>query len=693
VTALDPEVVVEVLVERPPAMVAADEPFAELLLQAARRQPRPVSAGAGRLREVRGQPRVRDDGGRVTTTDKERTAASSGGGPPRGGPPEPPHRDARYYQLPPRKRRWPVVLGFVLWGVIAGVAALAWGAYSFVDTTLSKANDNEIVQKAARKTAPFINGEPRTILLIGTDRRPEAGKAFGNSDSMILVRIDSRQNYISMLSFARDLYVDIPGVGQGRINSAYAGGGPERALDTIANLTGQRANDFMLVDFKGFEKLVDEVGGVYIDSDRKYFNDNSGSESSYEAIDINAGYQLLNGHDALDYVRYRHTDSDFARIVRQQLFLSELKRRTNKIGNLLSAPSFLRILGNNIDTTLKPPEQLEVARIALQTPDSRINRVRIQGNTTTLQDGAQVNLVDPAEVQEKVAEWQNPEFVGGPKTKRVDPASVQVRVLNGSGRTLAAEDMATLLREKGYRAAAAGNADTFEYTTSTVRYGAGSAAAGAQVQKLIGPKTGLAPLGSSTGAGNQVVLVVGKEFVDSLYVAPPVPRTAPVVPETINTAQLAGFTRRARKYLGPKLRVPLKLATGSSLKIYRPYRISASGDDPWAIKMVFQLPQAGGIYGYWGIMATEMKNPPILRGGLTLPNGHLTFYDGKTLLREAWQKDGIWYWISNTLDKDRRLNPETMHAIANSFVPVAKARLPKNTKATTITLEIDAYTP
>jgi LCP family protein required for cell wall assembly len=607
--------------------------------------------------------------------------------------PDAPHRDASYYQLPPRKRRWPLLLGFAAWGIIGIVCATAWGAYSLVDTTLGKAADNEVVQKAKKKTAPIIEGEPATILLIGTDRRPVEGQAFGNSDSLILVRLDSRQNYISMLSFARDLYVNIPGVGEAKINSAYAGGGPDRVLDTIAELTGQRANDVMLVDFKGFEKLVDKVDGVYIDVDRRYFNDNTQSGEKYDMIDLQAGYQLLNGADALDYVRYRHTDSDFARIVRQQLFLSELKRRTGKIGNLLEAPSFLKIFGENVKTTIDDKGRiLEVLKIALQTPDDRINRVRIQGNATTLQDGASVNLRDPAEVQEKVAEWQNPEFQAKSNVKREDPTQLQVRVLNGSGRTLAAEDMAELLRAKGYRAAAAGNAENFAYTSSNVRYAPGHSAGGAQVQKLLGPRAGLSPLSSAQSVGNDVVVVVGTDFTGSFYVPPPTAQEAPTVAQTINTVELASTTRSAQRATGLRLRVPLKLATGSNLKIYRPYRIQADGKDPWAIKMVFSVPPVGGITGYWGITTTNMKNPPILKGETgTLKNGHRTYYDGKDLLREAWQEDGNWYWVSNTLDK--RLNDKTMHAIANSFQPVNKARLPKGEKATDISIELDAPTP
>ena len=76
------------------------------------------------------------------------------------------------------------------------------------------------------------------------------------------------------------------------------------------------------IDFTGFQKLVDEVGSIYMDVDRRYYNKRDGTAAhNYDEIDLQPGYQKLNGADALDFVRYRHTDSDYARIARQQLFV------------------------------------------------------------------------------------------------------------------------------------------------------------------------------------------------------------------------------------------------------------------------------------------------------------------------------------------------------------------------------------
>ena len=81
------------------------------------------------------------------------------------------------------------------------------------------------------------------------------------------------------------------------------------------------------VDFGGFRRAVNYIGGVYVDVDRRYFNDNSAAASNYATIDVQPGYQKLCGKDALDYVRYRHTDNDLVRAARQQDFLRQVARQ------------------------------------------------------------------------------------------------------------------------------------------------------------------------------------------------------------------------------------------------------------------------------------------------------------------------------------------------------------------------------
>ncbi len=215
----------------------------------------------------------------------------------------------------------------------------------------------------------------------------------------------------------------------------------------------------MIIDFTGFQKLVDEVGGVYMDVDRRYYNKQDGTAAhNYDEIDLQPGYQKLNGADALDFVRYRHTDSDYARIARQQMFLSELKRQTKQLGNLTKPTALRKIFAENIETNLtNVPKFLSILELALTAPKDRIARVSIQGSGNMI-NGASVEEVSQSEIDAKVAEWKEPEFVQGDagNAKPVDPATVDVTVLNGSGRVLQAESVAEALNVKRYATSVGG---------------------------------------------------------------------------------------------------------------------------------------------------------------------------------------------------------------------------------------------
>ena len=179
-------------------------------------------------------------------------------------------------------------------------------------------------------------GGARTILLLGSDARFE-DKKLGlkpRSDTILLVRADPNRDAIAVMSIPRDLAVDIPGHGKDKINSAFENGGERLTVRTIKKLfedaTGKPfpINNVISVEFGSFRKAVDYIGGVYVDIDRDYFNDNSGGGERYAAIDVDAGYQKLKGQDALDYVRYRHTDNDFIRAARQQDFLRQARSQS-----------------------------------------------------------------------------------------------------------------------------------------------------------------------------------------------------------------------------------------------------------------------------------------------------------------------------------------------------------------------------
>ena len=175
-------------------------------------------------------------------------------------------------------------------------------------------------------------GGPRTLLVLGSDHRSRKsidGRLGSKplSDTIVLIRLDPKRKRVAVLSLPRDLAVTIPGVGDGiKINEAYTDGGPQKTLETVKNLfktaTGKDfpINSVIDVDFNGFRRAVDHVGGVYIDVDRRYDNPEG---TGFAAINIQPGYQKLSGTDALAYVRYRHTDSDLFRNARQQSFLRQ----------------------------------------------------------------------------------------------------------------------------------------------------------------------------------------------------------------------------------------------------------------------------------------------------------------------------------------------------------------------------------
>ena len=147
----------------------------------------------------------------------------------------------------------------------------------------------------------------------------------------MLLRADPATKTISMMSFPRDLQVNVhcPGapVFVGKINAAYANCGSKGTLQTVRDLIGLPINYLITVNFRGFKQIVNRLGGVWIDVDRRYFNNNAGVSPTfgYATINLQPGYQRLTGGAALDYVRFRHTDSDLYRVARQQQFVKAMK--------------------------------------------------------------------------------------------------------------------------------------------------------------------------------------------------------------------------------------------------------------------------------------------------------------------------------------------------------------------------------
>ncbi|MCW2966438.1 MAG: LytR family transcriptional regulator [Solirubrobacteraceae bacterium] len=229
-------------------------------------------------------------------------------------------------------------------------------------------------------------GGPQTILILGSDRRFIDIKEHNpaRSDTILLVRLDPGKPATSVMSIPRDLEVEIPGFGRDKINAAYADGGPRLTVQTIRNLFHFPINHVINVNFGGFREAVDRLGCVYIDVDRRYFNDNNppaGGGGHYATIDIQPGYQKLCGADALDYVRFRHLDTDFVRAARQQDFLRQAKEQLG-LGKLFSSRrQLLKIFARYTQTDIRSTTAtLRLLKLAFESAHSPIREVHFRGD-------------------------------------------------------------------------------------------------------------------------------------------------------------------------------------------------------------------------------------------------------------------------------------------------------------------------
>lgn len=177
------------------------------------------------------------------------------------------------------------------------------------------------------------------VLILGQDRRPgETGPV--RTDTLILGAFDPQQPQVALLSIPRDLWVDIPGQGANRINTAHyfgeltqPGFGPELTKQTIQNNFGLTPHGYVLVDFAGFVALVDALGGIEVDVPETIVDENYPTyDYGYTTIMIPAGPQHMDGETALIYARTRHADSDFGRSERQQQVLRALVTRVAQPG-------------------------------------------------------------------------------------------------------------------------------------------------------------------------------------------------------------------------------------------------------------------------------------------------------------------------------------------------------------------------
>jgi polyisoprenyl-teichoic acid--peptidoglycan teichoic acid transferase len=281
----------------------------------------------------------------------------------------------------PRPGLWKrLLLGGVL-VIFAAAGATAVAAFHEVDKVVKALELGPELRLGKERLAETDPGEPQTLMILGSDRRPRnnvEGAGGARSDTIMLVRLDPDKDATAILSLPRDLKVEIPGHGTDKINAAYELGGPKLTLATVKAVTGLPINHVVNVAFEGFWRAVNAVGCVYVDIDRRYFNDSA----AYAYIDVQPGYQRMCGRKALQYVRFRHEDTDIVRAARQQDFLRQAKQQIAASDLIEKRDRLVTIFGRNTstDTALRSrAEVLRLLKLALFSATQPIREVRFQG--------------------------------------------------------------------------------------------------------------------------------------------------------------------------------------------------------------------------------------------------------------------------------------------------------------------------
>ena len=237
--------------------------------------------------------------------------------------------------------------------------------------------------KAQTKKPPQASEEPLNVLVLGVDRRPTETSDMGRSDTIMIVQVTPKSGRVEMLSVPRDLYVEIePGV-QDRINEAYTYGGVQQTWAVMEGVTGIPIDNYAIVDFQGFEDVIDAIGKVRVDVGQDQFPEN---------WEMGEGMSKLNGHKALRYARYRGTPGgDLDRIRRQQKLLAALRRQALQWNTVTKVPQIVKVANENVDTDLGLLNAISIARaLVLNGGANEVERVQLKGKPEVLPDGAQV---------------------------------------------------------------------------------------------------------------------------------------------------------------------------------------------------------------------------------------------------------------------------------------------------------------
>ena len=263
----------------------------------------------------------------------------------------------KYNQEPPiyrskrrRKKKsnfWPMFLLLCAFA-IAAVAGALFASSVLFDKQPAK----------PEKTNLMTAKDKIIVMIMGVDEREGD---VGRSDTLMIATLDPKKKKAALLSIPRDTRVKIRGHGFDKINAAYAYGGYALTQDTVEDLIGVHMEHHILINIKSFKKIIDAIGGVDINVEKRMYYEDVWDDDGGLLIDLQPGLQHMDGDTAITYVRYRDEEGDIGRIRRQQKFMQAVMDKITSPSIIPRIPSIIKEVVGSVQTDLSVKQLIEFA--------------------------------------------------------------------------------------------------------------------------------------------------------------------------------------------------------------------------------------------------------------------------------------------------------------------------------------------
>lgn len=294
------------------------------------------------------------------------------------------------------KKIFAIIFGIIL---VLFLAVVGMGAKLYWDVSKSMDKTYETVERSKKSQVNLNNKEPFSVLLLGIDTGDDGRVEQGRSDTTIVATVNPRDKQTTLVSLARDTYVDIPGQGkQDKLNHAYAFGGASLAMDTVENYLNIPINHYVSINMAGLKELVNAVGGIEVNNNLTF---------SQDGYDFTIGKISLDGEQALSYSRMRYEDpnGDYGRQERQRKVIEGIVQKVLSLNSVSNYQQILTAVSDNMKTDLSFDDMKKIA-LDYRSAFGKVKQDQLQG-TGFMQDGVSYQRVDGQELTRVQQELKN----------------------------------------------------------------------------------------------------------------------------------------------------------------------------------------------------------------------------------------------------------------------------------------------